>query len=365
MTADGMPPLRVELGERSYEIHVGIGALSLAGALIRSDVGERGIIVTHPSVDRLHGEALRTGLGCFAGETVLVPSGERQKSLRRAKLLWDELLSRGADRRSVILAFGGGVIGDLAGFVTATYMRGLPYVQVPTTLLAQVDASVGGKVAINHPRVKNLIGAFYQPRLVLADVSTLATLRPRDYREGLAEVVKHAVIADAGLFSWLEQNYRAVLKRDPDTLAYLVRRNCEIKAEVVQADERESGLRAVLNFGHTFAHALESLTEYRRLRHGEAVSIGMCASARVAQRLSMISESDRQRLVNLLSVLRLPIRIPAAPASAILDAIRSDKKALARSPRFVLPTGIGHVEIGCEVPESLLREVLTEVRVVN
>ncbi len=228
-----------------------------------------------------------------------------------------------------------------------------------------MDSSVGGKVAVNHPRAKNLIGAFHQPRLVLADVSLLRTLPAREYRQGLAEAVKTALIADAELFQWLEANVAPVARRDESALAHIVRRCCEIKADIVSADERESGRRAVLNFGHTVGHALEALTGYGRLRHGEAVSIGMSAAARVAERLGMLSAAEGQRLANLLSSFRLPTRIPGTPVSAVLDVMQSDKKALARSPRFVLLRGIGRVEAGCEVPESLLREVLTEARVVN
>ena len=355
-------PLRVELGERSYDIHVGFGVLQRAGELIVGATGEnRGFIVTHPIVDRLHGGSLRRSLGTFLCETILVPPGERQKSLRRAAALWDEMLARGADRRSVVLAFGGGVIGDLAGFAAATYMRGVPYVQIPTTLLAQVDASIGGKVAINHTKAKNLIGAFYQPRLVLADVAVLKTLRARDYRAGLAEVVKHAVIADAGLFEWLEENERATTRREPGALSHLVRRCCEIKADVVGRDERESGLRAILNFGHTIGHALEALTAYRSLRHGEAVSVGMVAAARAAQLLGMFSREEGGRIERLLAKLRLPTRIPATPVSDILAAIRSDKKAVAGAPRFVLPRGIGRVEVVSGVNEAALVRALTDL----
>jgi 3-dehydroquinate synthase len=339
--------------------------LGQAGELIAAVAGGRGFVMTHPAIARLHGPALSTGLAPFDHETIHIPAGERQKSLRRASALWDELVSRGADRQSVIVAFGGGVIGDLAGFVAACYMRGVPYVQIPTTLVAQVDSSVGGKVAVNHPRAKNLIGAFYQPLLVVADVSLLHTLPAREYRQGLAEAVKTALIADPELFQWFEANVAAVARRDESALAHMVRRCCEIKADIVSADERESGRRAVLNFGHTVGHALEALAGYRRLRHGEAVSIGMSAAARVAERLGMFSEAEAERLANLLSSFRLPTRIPGTPISAVLEAMQSDKKTLAGSPRLVLPREIGRVQAGCEVPQSLLREVLAEVRVVN
>jgi 3-dehydroquinate synthase len=291
----------------------------------------------------------------------LVPSGERQKSLRRAAALWDALQAAGADRRSIVVAFGGGVIGDLAGFAAAAYMRGVAYVQIPTTLLAQVDSSVGGKVAVNHPAAKNLIGAFHQPRLVLADAAVLRTLRARDYRSGLAEVVKHAALADAEMFAWLETDIRAVVERDPSAIARMVRRSCEIKADVVRSDERESGLRAVLNFGHTVGHALESVVGYRALRHGEGVAIGMVAAARIGQHLGTCSQEVGDRLASLLEALRLPTRIPGTPTAAILDAMRSDKKVVAGAPRFVLPRAIGRVEAGRGVPPETVRRVLIEL----
>ncbi len=355
-------PVRVELGDRSYEIHVGPGLLARSGELIAASAGSgRRFVVTHPLVERLHGEALRRGLGGAPCEIILVPSGERHKSLRRAAALWDALQAAGADRRSVVVAFGGGVIGDLAGFAAAAYMRGIAYVQIPTTLLAQVDSSVGGKVAVNHPAAKNLIGAFHQPRLVLADAAVLRTLRARDYRSGLAEVVKHAALADAEMFAWLETDVRAVVDRDPSAIAHMVRRSCEIKAEVVRSDERESGPRALLNFGHTVGHALESVMDYRALRHGEGVAIGMVAAARIGQQLGTCSPQVGDRLASLLEALRLPTRIPGTPASGILDAMRSDKKAVGGAPRFVLPRAIGRVEAGCEVPPETVRRVLVEL----
>ena len=354
-------PLRVDLGQHSYEIHVAPDALRHAGRLIASAVGGSGFIITHPRIERLHGKTLRRGLGHLHAETILVPAGERQKSLRRAGLLWDELLRRKADRESVVIAFGGGVIGDLAGFIAATYMRGLPFVQVPTTLLAQVDASVGGKVAINRPAAKNLIGAFYQPRLVIADVSVLSTLSVRDYREGLAEVVKTALIADPAFFEWLEVNRATVLARDAETLAFLVHRCCEIKAAVVQADERESGPRAVLNLGHTIGHALESVTGYRALRHGEAVAIGMAAAARVSGLLGRFSQANERRLLGLLAAFGLPIRVPGIPAAEIAGTLCTDKKAVGGVPRFVLLRDIGQIEWGQEVAPEVVQKALIEL----
>ncbi|MFB3882009.1 MAG: 3-dehydroquinate synthase [Armatimonadota bacterium] len=350
--------LLVALGARSYEIHVEPGALARAGRVIEAAAGGRGFVITDGRVEVLHGAALRAGLGRFRAETIIVPAGERQKSLRRAGMLWEELLRRGADRESVVVAFGGGVVGDLAGFVAATYMRGLPFVQIPTTLLAQVDSSVGGKVAINHPRAKNLIGAFHQPRAVIADVSVLQTLRRRDYREGIAEAVKTAVIADPAFYGWLEANQRAVASRDPSALCHLVSRCCELKARVVESDERESGRRALLNFGHTVGHALESLTGYGRLRHGEAVSVGMVAAARLSRLLGLLSSEDERRLVSLLAEFGLPTTIPGIGASAILEQIKLDKKARAGVPELVVLKAIGKARWGVQVGPRVLRAAL-------
>ncbi|MFB3882595.1 MAG: 3-dehydroquinate synthase [Armatimonadota bacterium] len=351
----------MKLGERSHPIHIAPGLLGRAGELIARVAGTRGFIITHPTIFRLHGRALAQGLRGFRTETILVPSGERQKSLRRAAMLWDALLNRGADRESIVIAFGGGVIGDLAGFVAATYMRGVPCVQVPTTLLAQIDASVGGKVAINHPRAKNLIGAFSQPRLVICDVSALSTLRRRDYREGLAEVVKTAAIADAAFFEWLERNRAPLLARDEAALTFTVRRCCKIKTSVVEADERESGPRAILNFGHTVGHALESLAGYGALRHGEAVSVGMVAAARLSCLLGALSESDEARLLRLIEAFGLPTRLPGIPTGSVLAALRLDKKAVGGAPRFVLLQGVGRAEWGREAPISVVHRALRSV----
>lgn len=349
----------VALGECSYRVMIGPGLLAQAGELIAQAMGEpRAFVVTNPVVQRLHGEALARGLGGMQAEVLLVPAGERAKTLRRAGLLYDRLLALGADRRSAIIAFGGGVIGDLAGFVAATYMRGVPYVQVPTTLLAQVDASVGGKVAVDHSKAKNLIGAFHQPRLVLADTRPLATLPAREYRAGLAEVVKHGVIACPALFAWLEQSVAALARREEGALVHAVARSCEIKADVVQRDEREEGLRAILNYGHTVGHALEVVTGYRAFPHGEAVAIGMVAAARVARGLGMCERRECARLERLLEALDLPTRLPPVPASALLTTMQADKKALGGAPRLVLPRAIGRVEVVSGVGMGALRRVL-------
>ena len=354
-------PLQVRLGDRSYEIHIGPGLLALAGELIAEAAGGRGFVITHPALYHMYGEALQEGLQPLPFEPIFVPVGERQKSLRRATMLWDDLLARGADRKTVVAAFGGGVIGDLSGFVAATYMRGLPYVQMPTSLLAQVDAAVGGKVAINHPRAKNLIGCFYQPRLVIADVSVLTTLPARDYRAGLAEVIKTAIISDHEFFKWLEANVASISRRDIGCLSHIVRRCCEVKAEVVRLDERESGLREILNLGHTIGHALETLMGYRALRHGEAVAIGLVAASRIAQSLDLLTLEEEARIAGLLTLLHLPTRIPGIAAAAILSSISADKKAIEGKPRFTLPLGIGRAEPGYEVDQAVLERILVDL----
>jgi 3-dehydroquinate synthase len=358
--------VRVGLGDRSYDIWIGPGLLPRLGELAAEAVpAGRLFVVAHPRLERLHGAALLASLEPRLGGVLHVPAGERFKTLHRAERLYDELLALGADRTSVIVAFGGGVIGDLAGFVAATYMRGLAFIQVPTTLLAQVDASVGGKVAVDHPKAKNLVGAFHQPRLVVADTEVLRTLSGRDYRAGLAEVVKHGAIADADLFAWIESSQQVLERRDPEAVAHAVRRSCEIKADVVARDERESGLRAILNFGHTVGHALESLTGYTTLRHGEAVAIGMAAAARLSERLGLCEPGIAARLEAVLAGLRLPIRIAGLRADDIIAAARSDKKAVGGALRLVLLRRLGEVEVVAGAPEEEIRRVLISLGAVE
>jgi 3-dehydroquinate synthase len=279
-------------------------------------------------------------------DILAVPAGEHSKSAEMAEVLWNGLLELGADRRTVVVAVGGGVIGDLAGFAAATFARGLAFVQVPTTLLAQVDSSVGGKVGINLPGAKNMVGAFWQPRGVLIDTAVLATLGDREYRSGLAEVVKYGVILDAEFFAYLEGRVAEMNRRDDETLRYVVRRSCELKAQVVAADEREeTGQRAVLNYGHTFCHALETLTGYEQLLHGEAVAIGMLCASRLAERLGRIDQSVTQRQRALLEALHLPVDLPQVDHEEMLAVMSRDKKAQHGRLRFVLPSRLGHVEL--------------------
>ena len=286
-----------------------------------------------------------------------LPDGEQFKDGPTLNLIFDRLLGDGCDRRTVLLALGGGVVGDMTGFAAACYMRGVPFVQVPTTLLAQVDSSVGGKTAINHPAGKNMIGAFYQPLRVVCDLDTLRTLPERELRAGLAEVIKYGPIADAALLDWIESNLDALLARDAAALAHAVRRSCEIKAAVVGQDERESGLRAILNFGHTFGHAIESGLGYGQWLHGEAVSCGMVMAAQLSQRLGLVPAAFAARLQRLIERAGLPVRGPALGAERYLELMRVDKKAQGGEIRFVLIGAPGRAVVRA-APDALVREVL-------
>lgn len=299
-------------------------------------------------------------------ELIELEPGEPTKRQEVISSIYDRLVQMQADRRTVVFAVGGGVIGDAAGFAAATYNRGLPFIQCPTTLLADVDSSVGGKVGINHPQAKNLIGAFHQPLGVVIDLALLKTLPDREYRAGLAEVVKYGVILDAEFFTWLEQNISQINARDPGVLQHAIARSCRLKADVVEHDEYErTGLRAVLNYGHTFAHAFEALSGYGELLHGEAVSIGMVYASRLAEKLERINAGMTHRQLKLLQALHLPVRLPSGSkwtSDEVIQRMRLDKKSEAGKLRFVLPTRMGHVELVDGVEEHLVREVLeTEV----
>lgn len=350
--------VRVALGERSYEIVLGDGvSLRAAEFLQPLGVGRRGVIVTDTHVGTLYGQAVRDALlrGGFETKILEVPAGEQSKSLRQAGRLLEKLPGLKLDRHSFVLALGGGVVGDLAGFVAATYLRGIAFVQVPTSLLALVDSSVGGKTGVNLPQGKNLVGAFYQPRLVLADIGLLRTLPERELRAGFAEVIKYGAILDAEFFAWLEKNYRKVFRLDPVAMRYVVRRCCELKAQVVSADEHESGLRAILNFGHTIGHAMEALFDYEGLLHGEAVALGMCCAAQLSMKRSGLERTAARRLCRLIRASGLPQQAKERMDLAqLLAAMRIDKKARAGKVRFVLLPKLG---------ESLLSEAVTDADV--
>lgn len=349
----------VDLGERSYPIYIGHNLLA-RGELLRAHIGGRQVaVVTNTVVAPLYLSALREALGnSYQVDVFEMADGEEHKSLETFAALMDFLLQRRHNRTTTLVALGGGVVGDLTGFAAATFQRGVNFVQVPTTLLAQVDSSVGGKTAVNHPRGKNMIGAFYQPRCVLADTAVFGTLPEREFRAGLAEVLKYGVIRDAGFFDWLERHGAELCRRDPEALGVAIRRSCEIKAEVVAADEREGGLRAILNFGHTFGHAIETLTGYRQLLHGEAVAIGMVMAADLSVRQGLLPRPDGVRIRRVLAAMGLPVVPPALPAAEMTAAMGLDKKVLDGRLRLVLAEAIGQVTVTDAVDATALAETL-------
>ncbi len=360
-----MQSLNIDLGERSYNILLGSGLLGKVGKLLSQVLQpSRIVLITHPSLFKLYGEKVLSGLKDqgWTADVIEVPEGETSKTLQQAEKIFDRLLDLQCDRKSVLVALGGGVIGDLVGFVAATYQRGIPFVQVPTTLLSQVDSSVGGKTAVNHPKGKNMIGAFYQPRLVVADLDTLQTLPPNEFRAGLAEVIKYGVISDASLFEYLEKNTEKILQLDNECLAHIIKTSCAIKARVVEKDERESHYRMILNFGHTLGHAFEALTGYSRFVHGEAVAIGMVHAAKLSQQLGKCNEDIPIRLSKLVSKCGLPVDRPDLDPEAIIDSLYHDKKTMNNKIKFILVKEIGVVEIADDMPkEDILKVLHTQV----
>ena len=353
--------VEIQLGDRSYPILIGSGLLGEPRSFAPLPAASTALIVTNTTVAPLYAETLRAALANhFRAIHVLeLPDGEAHKEWQTLNLIFDALLSHGCDRKTVLFALGGGVVGDMTGFAAASYMRGVPFVQVPTTLLAQVDSSVGGKTAINHPLGKNMIGAFYQPRLVLCDLSTLATLPPRELSAGLAEIIKYGPIHDMAFLDWIEANIDALVARDPSALAHAVKRSCEIKAEVVGQDERETGLRAILNFGHTFGHAIESGLGYGEWLHGEAVGCGMVMAAHLSQRLGGVDEAFVERLTALIRKAGLPVVGPALGAERYLELMRIDKKSEAGEVRFVVIDKPGSAIVR-GAPDAMVREVLAQ-----
>jgi len=355
-----MRKIRVNLGRDSYDVLIGVGLLSLVGLFLKEKgYADKAVVITDPNVKSRYGEVLERSLdkNGFNVTTLVVPAGEDQKSLDNAVQLYEQLTDAYAERSTPIVALGGGVIGDLAGFVAATYLRGVPFVQLPTTLLAQVDSSVGGKVAVDHGRLKNKIGAFYQPKLVIADIAALKTLLAAELANGLAEVIKTAAIRSKELFAYLEQNIEKMKAFNADTLEEIVYQCVRIKAEIVEKDERDTGLRNILNYGHTIGHAIESVSEFR-IKHGEAVAVGMVVAARISNRMGLLSYSEVDRLITLVEKAGLPARIPDLDTSAILKAMRHDKKVESGQVRFVLLKEIGDVIVSDEVSPVLIAEVL-------
>ncbi|MCS4505284.1 3-dehydroquinate synthase [wastewater metagenome] len=351
--------VHVDLAERGYPITIGHGLLG-GEAFTRQLRGDQVLIVTNETVAPLYLQAVRTALYDRHVETLVLPDGEAYKTLATLERVYDALVAARFDRSATLLALGGGVIGDLTGFAAATYQRGVDFIQVPTTLLAMVDSSVGGKTAVNHPEGKNMIGAFHQPRLVLADTATLESLPEREFRAGLAEVIKYGVIQDYAFFQWLQRHLDEVLARDPEALAHVIEQSCRDKARVVAADERETGQRALLNLGHTFGHAIETVTGYTDWLHGEAVAAGICMAAWMSVREGRMARTAFQRIHDLIAAAGLPTRPPAVDAGRFRGCMEIDKKARGGRLRLVLLEGIGNAMVTGGFDDAALEATLAE-----
>jgi len=359
-----MQTLTVDLGDRSYPIHIGAGLLGQAELILPHLLQKRVMIVTNTTVAPLYLVQLATMLEA-AGVTVMkvvLPDGEAYKNWETLNLIFDALLTQRAERKTTLIALGGGVIGDMTGFAAASYQRGVPFIQIPTTLLSQVDSSVGGKTGINHPLGKNMIGAFYQPQVVLADTDTLKTLPARELSAGLAEVIKYGLIWDVEFLAWLEANMDKLRALDAEAITHAIHRSCEIKAQVVGQDEREGGIRAILNLGHTFGHAIETGMGYGNWLHGEAVAAGMVMAAETSRRMGWLTEADVTRTRALIRAAGLPDVAPDLGVDAWLDYMGHDKKVEGGKMRFVLLKKLGEALITGDVPSDVLRDVLTASR---
>lgn len=356
-----MQTLKVKLADRSYPIQIGSGLLS-EPELIRPHLASSSVaIITNPIVGEHYLKQLLTTLQA-AGATPIVitlPDGEVNKNAATLQLIYTALLNNHCDRKITLIALGGGVIGDMCGFAAATYLRGVPFIQIPTTLLAQVDSSVGGKTGINHPMGKNMIGAFYQPELVLTDINTLNTLPDREFSAGLAEVIKYGLLGDEKFFQWLEENIGSLLTRDAASLSYAIKHSCEMKAKIVADDEREKGQRALLNLGHTFGHAIEAAMGYGTWLHGEAVSAGIVLAAKLSRKMGMLSSEEVFRIERLLKQAGLPTETPKIPVDEMLDWMRSDKKNQDSRIVLVLLLRIGAAYVETDVPSEMLKALLT------
>jgi len=349
----------IDLGDRSYSIMIGSGVMSQSQTWSNLPKASTALIVSNTTVSPLYSKSLHEALKPHYPKIIQIdlPDGESFKTWETLQLIFDQLLGQGCDRKTVLFALGGGVIGDMTGFAAACYMRGVPYLQVPTTLLAQVDSSVGGKTAINHPLGKNMVGAFYQPERVICDLQTLQTLPKRELSAGLAEIIKYGPIFDMKFLDWIEKHLTALLNRDSNALAYAVQRSCEIKAYVVGQDEKESGMRAILNFGHTFGHAIEAGLGFGEWLHGEAVGCGMVMAAHLSHRLNMVDESFVERLTQLIQSAGLPIVGPQLGSDIYLEHMRVDKKAQGGDIRFVLINGPGSAIVR-GAPDELVAQVI-------
>lgn len=354
-----METLRVDLGERSYPIHIGSGLLDRLSTLLPALAGKQVLVVTNTTIAPLYLERVLAGLTNFKVDVIVLPDGEQFKTLDTLNQIFTKLLESRHSRTTTLVALGGGVIGDITGFAAAAYQRGVDFIQIPTTLLSQVDSSVGGKTGVNHPLGKNMIGAFHQPRVVIADTDTLATLPPREFSAGMAEVIKYGLIRDVPFLDWLEANMTTLMQRDPVLLAHAIKRSCEVKAEVVAADEREGGLRAILNLGHTFGHAIENAQGYGEWLHGEAVGAGMLMAADLSCREGWISAEDVARTEQLLLAAGLPVRGPVGMSiETYLDKMAVDKKNVDAKIRLVLLRHLGDAIVTTDFSPARLRETL-------
>jgi 3-dehydroquinate synthase len=354
-----MTTLQVKLGIRSYPIYIDSGLLSNSDLLSSHIRSKRVCIVSNEVVSPLYAVTLKNSLLNFDVDEIILPDGEAEKSLANFERIMSHLLEGNHGRDTTLIALGGGVIGDITGFAAACYQRGIDFIQVPTTVLSQVDSSVGGKTAVNHPLGKNMIGAFYQPKAVIIDLATLTSLPIREFNAGIAEVIKYGILGDGEFFNWLETNIDAIKAGDNDTLAYMIERCCQCKADIVAADETESGVRALLNLGHTFGHAIEADQGYGKWLHGEAVATGMVLAAKLAVAMNLLEVSDLRRIETLIFAFDLPLVAPENMGfEEFICHMRRDKKNLAGKLRFILPTAIGQSEINDDVSEELLQQIL-------
>jgi len=354
-----MNVLQVELGERSYPIFIGSGLLTKPELLDDYIRGQRVCIVTNDVVSPLYLETVKQSLQKYQIDEVILPDGEAEKSLKNFDVIMSHLLANGHGRDTTLIALGGGVIGDITGFAAACYQRGIDFIQIPTTILSQVDSSVGGKTAVNHPLGKNMIGAFYQPKAVVIDIDTLKTLPDREVAAGIAEVIKYGILGKADFFNWLEDNQQAIKAADADAIVEMIRTCCQCKADIVADDETEAGVRALLNLGHTFGHAIEAEQGYGNWLHGEAVAAGMVLAAKLAVVMNLLEVSDVRRIESLLSSFDLPITSPTdMDFDAYMKHMRRDKKNLGGKLRFIVPTSVGTSEIRDDVTEEMLQQVL-------
>ncbi len=357
-----MEKVRVNLGDRSYDICIGSNIIGGIGSRVKAlKTSPKTAIISNPTVFKLYGNKILSSIkrAGFDVVPVIIPDGEKYKDISIVQKIYGELLKQRLDRKSALIALGGGVIGDITGFVASTYMRGIDYIQIPTTLLAQVDSSVGGKTGVNHKLGKNMIGTFYQPRFVWIDTDTLKTLPKRELLAGLAEVIKYGVIRDQKLFDFLEDNMRKISYLDRNALFHIIKRSCEIKADIVSKDEREAGLRAILNYGHTIGHAIETVTEYKKYLHGEAVAIGMHIEAGIAEMIGFLKIHNVLRIKALIESYGLPSKMPSKTSiNALLSSMQLDKKAVAGELKFILPVRIGNVKIQKGMDTDAIREIL-------